>query len=126
VGADSVQRQTGLAQSGVDKAVVFYEFNVVVRGQCAAAPKCSGQFVLCTKIQTKKDNGAQVMATGKVKWFDTKKGFGFIQQEGGADVFVHYSSVGGDGFKNLEEGQNVEFELVDSPKGPKASNVVVK
>jgi CspA family cold shock protein len=66
------------------------------------------------------------MATGKVKWFDTKKGFGFIQQDGGADVFVHYSSIGGDGFKNLEEGQTVEFELVDSPKGPKASNVIVK
>jgi CspA family cold shock protein len=66
------------------------------------------------------------MATGKVKWFDTKKGFGFIQQEGGADVFVHYSAIGGEGFKNLEEGQVVEFDLVDSPKGPKAANVVVK
>ena len=67
------------------------------------------------------------MASGKVKWFDTKKGFGFIQQEGGPDVFVHYTSIGGgDGFKNLEEGQVVEFELVDSPKGPKAANVVVK
>lgn len=66
------------------------------------------------------------MAIGKVKWFDTKKGFGFIQQDGGADVFVHYSEVGGDGFKNLEEGQTVEFELVDSPKGPKAAKVVAK
>jgi CspA family cold shock protein len=66
------------------------------------------------------------MAQGKVKWFDTKKGFGFIQQENGPDVFVHYSSIGGDGFKNLEEGQAVEFELIDSPKGPKAQNVVVK
>jgi cold shock protein len=66
------------------------------------------------------------MATGKVKWFDTKKGFGFIQQDGGADVFVHYSSITGDGFRNLEEGQPVEFELIDSPKGPKASNVILK
>jgi cold shock protein len=66
------------------------------------------------------------MAQGKVKWFDTKKGFGFIQQDNGPDVFVHYSSIGGDGFKNLEEGQPVEFELLDSPKGPKASNVVPK
>ena len=66
------------------------------------------------------------MASGKVKWFDTKKGFGFIQQEGGPDVFVHYSSIDGNGFKNLEEGQPVEFELIDSPKGPKASNVVAK
>ncbi|HUJ10201.1 MAG TPA: cold-shock protein [Verrucomicrobiae bacterium] len=66
------------------------------------------------------------MASGKVKWFDTKKGFGFIQQEGGPDVFVHYSSINGNGFKNLEEGQTVEFELIDSPKGPKAANVVAK
>lgn len=66
------------------------------------------------------------MPTGKVKWFDTKKGFGFIQQDNGPDVFVHYSNIGGTGFKNLEEGQLVEFELVDSPKGPKAQNVIVK
>ncbi|MCS7047682.1 MAG: cold-shock protein [Verrucomicrobiae bacterium] len=66
------------------------------------------------------------MASGKVKWFDTKKGFGFIQQENGPDVFVHYSNINGSGFKNLEEGQLVEFELVDSPKGPKAQNVIVK
>jgi CspA family cold shock protein len=78
-------------------------------------------------IGVKKVNGeAKAMASGKVKWFDTKKGFGFIQQEGGPDVFVHYSSIGGNGFKNLEEGQTVEFELIDSPKGPKASNVVAK
>jgi len=68
----------------------------------------------------------EVMASGKVKWFDTKKGFGFIQQDGGPDVFVHYSNIGGDGFKNLEEGQPVDFELVDSPKGPKAQNVIPK
>lgn len=66
------------------------------------------------------------MPQGKVKWFDTKKGFGFIQQENGPDVFVHYTAIGGEGFKNLEEGQTVEFELLDSPKGPKAANVVPK
>ena len=66
------------------------------------------------------------MASGKVKWFDTKKGFGFIQQEGGPDVFVHHTAIVGSGFKNLEEGQNVEFELLESPKGPKAANVVAK
>ncbi len=66
------------------------------------------------------------MATGTVKWFDTKKGFGFIQQDGGPDVFVHYSSIGGEGFRNLQEGQAVEFELQDSPKGPKAVNVIAK
>ena len=81
--------------------------------------------VLPYRTERRKVDG-DAMASGKVKWFDTKKGFGFIQQEGGPDVFVHYTSISGNGFKNLEEGQTVEFELVDSPKGPKASNVVAK
>jgi cold shock protein len=80
--------------------------------------------VFCPRRET--NEVRKDMAQGKVKWFDTKKGFGFIQQENGPDVFVHYSSIGGDGFKNLEEGQAVEFELIDSPKGPKAQNVVAK
>jgi len=62
--------------------------------------------------------------TGKVKWFNNAKGFGFIEREGGSDVFVHYSAVTGDGFRSLEEGQAVEFEIVDGPKGPQAGNVV--
>lgn len=61
---------------------------------------------------------------GKVKWFNDKKGFGFIAQEGGRDVFVHFSNVKGDGYKSLVEGQEVEFEIVDGPKGPQAVNVV--
>jgi CspA family cold shock protein len=61
---------------------------------------------------------------GVVKWFDSSKGFGFIQCQSG-DVFVHYSDIeGGDEYKTLEEGQSVEFELAESPKGPKAANVV--
>jgi CspA family cold shock protein len=63
--------------------------------------------------------------TGTVKWFNGSKGFGFITREGGPDVFVHYSALQGDGFKNLEEGQNVEFTVEQGPKGPQASNVVV-
>ena len=63
------------------------------------------------------------MARGKVKWFNDQKGFGFIEQEGGEDVFVHYSSIGGDGFKTLAEGDEVEFELTQGPKGAKAENV---
>ena len=63
------------------------------------------------------------MPRGKVKWFNDQKGFGFIEQEGGGDVFVHYSSIGGDGFKSLAEGDEVEFELTQGPKGPKAENV---
>ena len=64
------------------------------------------------------------MATGKVKWFNNSKGYGFIEQEGGGDVFVHYSAIQGDGFKTLNEGQNVEFEISQGDKGPQAVNVV--
>ncbi len=65
------------------------------------------------------------MPEGKVKWFNEKKGFGFIQQEGGKDLFVHFSAIQGDGFKTLTEGQKVRFEVEDSPKGPKAKNVQI-
>jgi CspA family cold shock protein len=63
------------------------------------------------------------MLKGKVKWFDTKKGFGFIQSEEGSDVFVHYTSILTEGFKNLEQGQEVTFEITEGKKGPQASNV---
>jgi CspA family cold shock protein len=63
------------------------------------------------------------MATGTVKWFNDQKGFGFISQESGSDVFVHFSSIQGAGFKTLSEGQVVEFDVVDGPKGPQAANV---
>ncbi|HTI97610.1 MAG TPA: cold-shock protein [Dongiaceae bacterium] len=63
------------------------------------------------------------MASGKVKWFDNKKGFGFIIQETGQDVFVHHTSIQGSGFKTLNEGESVVFDVVASDKGPKAENV---
>ncbi|MCE5274967.1 MAG: cold-shock protein [Syntrophaceae bacterium] len=63
------------------------------------------------------------MATGTVKWFNEKKGFGFITEDGGNDVFVHYSAIKGDGFKTLVEGDSVSFEVVNGPKGPQAANV---
>ncbi len=64
------------------------------------------------------------MATGSVKWFNEAKGFGFISQDdGGKDVFVHFSAIQGGGFKTLAEGQKVEFEIQDGPKGPQAANV---
>ncbi len=65
------------------------------------------------------------MTKGTVKWFNEKKGFGFLSQEDGDDVFVHYSSIQSSGFKNLDEGQSVEFEVQDGPKGPQAVNVTV-
>ena len=61
---------------------------------------------------------------GTVKWFNDRKGFGFIHVEDGADVFVHYSALQGDGFKTLKEGEAVEFDLVEGAKGPQASNVL--
>ncbi len=63
------------------------------------------------------------MKTGIVKWFNSEKGFGFITVDGGEDVFVHFSAIQTDGFKTLEEGQKVEFEVTDGPKGPQAANV---
>lgn len=63
------------------------------------------------------------MVRGKVKWFNAEKGYGFIEREDGTDVFVHYSAIETEGFRTLEEGQNVEFEVVEAAKGPQAAKV---
>jgi CspA family cold shock protein len=62
--------------------------------------------------------------TGRVKWFNDSKGYGFIEQEGGRDIFVHYTAIQGDGFRSLAEGQKVEFEITEGAKGPQATKVV--
>jgi len=67
---------------------------------------------------------AIAMATGRVKWFSNAKGYGFIEKEGGGDVFVHYTAIQGDGFKTLKEGQMVQFDITQGEKGPQAINVM--
>jgi CspA family cold shock protein len=75
-------------------------------------------------IKKKKDQEkVSKMANGTVKWFNDSKGFGFLEQENGDDVFVHFSAIGGDGFKSLAEGDRVTFDLVKGPKGLQAANV---
>ena len=64
------------------------------------------------------------MAQGQVKWFDPKKGYGFIEQPGGEDVFVHYSGIVGEGFKSLRAGEEVQFEVSQGPQGPQAAEVI--
>lgn len=65
------------------------------------------------------------MSEGKVKWFNERKGFGFIEQEGGSDIFVHFSAIQSSGFKTLTEGQAVRFDIVQGKKGPAAENVII-
>lgn len=64
------------------------------------------------------------MSTGKVKWFNAEKGYGFITSDEGKDIFVHFSAITGEGYKSLEEGQAVEFDVTESDRGPQAANVV--
>ncbi len=67
--------------------------------------------------------GTADMSTGTVKWFNAEKGYGFISRDGGSDLFVHYTAIEGSGYRSLEEGQQVEFEVTQGPKGDQAQNV---
>ena len=84
-----------------------------------------GREIVVVDVATRlKIQGVRRMAQGTVKWFNGEKGFGFIEQDGGgADVFVHYSEIQGSGFKSLDEGQRVEFEIGQGQKGPQAQGV---
>jgi len=76
-----------------------------------------------TEVRNGQERRGLFVATGVVKWFNSEKGYGFISQEGGPDVFVHYSAIQGSGYRNLEENQRVEFEVTQGQKGPQATNV---
>ena len=79
---------------------------------------------LYVKLRVKSIFGGILMNSGKVKWFNAEKGFGFIESSQGQDVFVHFSAIQTDGFKTLEEGQDVSFDIVEGNRGPQAANVV--
>jgi cold shock protein len=85
---------------------------------------CLGHRWFCDPGERAMQQGEERMATGRVKWFNDAKGFGFIEQENGEDVFVHFSSITADGFKSLKEGDPVEFEVAEGPKGLQAKNVI--
>src|SRR5450432_1759595 len=76
-----------------------------------------------TEVRPRSHSQKETRVQGTVKWFNNSKGYGFIGHEGGPDVFVHYSAIVGDGYRTLQEGDPVEFEIVQGPKGPQASNV---
>jgi len=80
-------------------------------------------FELLRRSQWDRPEGA-IVAQGKVKWFNSQKGYGFITTDEGEDVFVHYSAIGGNGFKTLEQGERVNFEVTQGPKGLNAANVL--
>ena len=94
---------------------------------CAELPRTHSRSVRTFHRGSDSHNhrSAQLRTSGTVKWFNGAKGYGFIAREEGEDVFVHYSSIRGQGFRNLEEGQSVEFELQQDPKGWRAADVVV-
>jgi CspA family cold shock protein len=77
----------------------------------------------CSRVKLKLSGESKKMVKGKVKWFNDAKGFGFIEQDNGDDVFCHFSAITGEGFKSLQEGDDVEFDVVQGPKGLQAANV---
>ncbi len=108
----------GHLRNEIPQAVKYCQYEV--EGIAGLGAPASGRCLalVCSK-------GGWGMLTGTVKWFNDSKGYGFIATEEGKDVFVHYSGISGDGHKTLYEGQKVEFEITEGPKGPQASSVTV-
>jgi CspA family cold shock protein len=96
--------------------------HVLATSSSLTGDKAGGRRTVLRFVQAMEGGNCKVV-TGTVKWFNPDKGFGFISQEDGPDVFVHFSAIAGDGYKNLEENQKVEFEVTEGPKGPQASTV---
>jgi CspA family cold shock protein len=92
---------------------------------CRAQRNLSGRFGRAEQpIRPRVQREEAKQVKGKVKWFNDSKGYGFIEQDSGKDVFVHFSAINMDGYKTLKEGQEVEFEITEGPKGPQATNVM--
>src|SRR3954462_12290159 len=109
---------------GIRRKVQYYQCDAGGPGAVRKRPHTAAFFFDQRREIASQQAGKRTMRiTGKVKWFNNAKGYGFIERDGGSDVFVHYSAIQGDGFRSLEEGQAVEFEIVDGPKGPQAGNV---
>jgi CspA family cold shock protein len=87
-------------------------------------PKFAGALLISGSPEESDTKGVVTMSEGTVKWFNDAKGFGFIEQDGGKDVFVHHTAIQAEGFKSLDEGARVKFDIVDGAKGPSAANVV--
>jgi CspA family cold shock protein len=111
---------------------VQVEWSKILVRTTEKAPRLTGLGAFCksapaTSSSEKHTKGRNMSerVTGTVKWFNGSKGYGFIEREGGSDVFVHYSAIQGEGFRNLEEGQRVEFEIEQDRKGLRAANVTV-
>jgi len=102
---------------------MFGGYPVAVGCSDGARDSPGGSHVSCLPCIGAEKERSEGMAEGTVKWFNDAKGFGFIQREGESDVFVHYSAIQGDGFKSLEEGVRVRFDIVEGPKGPAADKV---
>jgi CspA family cold shock protein len=86
--------------------------------------KATGTFISTPDDPGEHKRSTRKMAQGTVKWFNDAKGFGFIQQDNGPDVFAHFSAISGEGFKSLAEGERVQFDVIDGQKGPQAANIV--